>query len=347
MPRAVLSRQVQNHNVWVRNAIECPIQEYIRHLTEYKHSAVLGYGEEHDSLLHVLYPNAKYDVQMEWGGIVGKADAVINDTVIEHKRISTPIHPMLVSTQVIEAIVNGVKEIVSSMLPVTISLNKTESIYDSVKPRCIDKYPYTIGCIPRAYFGVEISAKKFYEHTHRFVSEYIFELSPSEYIDLVNAILYEGKYPNERRIEHSIVSMAVGHTQVIVYSFILWLTEKKAYNPKLSISVVPKSRMLPIINIEYDLSGFGAMWRDNEKGAIEWLETLKKMSLKPRDFKYKDIAQYKHKPCRMCDLRAVCPFRKYLEEYDKDVVEKDKYIVRQFKDYIDDSGGKVVLMNPP
>ena len=317
---------VEEHDseyIWVRNTIECPLQEYLRRNLQYRLSPVAHYGEYHDRLLKRLYPSARLEVPIRRDGIAGRVDAIDGDRVIEHKVVAAPVTPLLATPRVFRAIARGVQDIIASLMPVLPGVGRPgvngARINGVTKPSCIDNDPFTIGCIARAYFGVELGAKEFYERTRRYITEHIYRLPPEDYGALADLVRNSPSRARGDRIAYTLVPIAVGAVQAITYAKLLGGKEGGDYRPFLSLSITPRTRLLPIVNIEFDLGGLSNDVYDFDR-AVESVRN-------PHGFKPREVAGLKLKPCRYCDLRAVCPFRSELEGFDKEVLERDGQLV--------------------
>ena len=312
---------VEEHDseyIWVRNTIECPLQEYLRRTLQYRLSPVAHYGEYHDRLLKRLYPNARLEVVVRKGGIAGRVDAIDGGRVIEHKVVAAPVTPLLATPRVLRAIARGVQDIVASLMPVLPGIGRPGAnnvrISEATKPSCVGANPFTIGCIARAYFGVELDAKKFYERTRRYITDHIYKLPPEDYEALAELIRNTPTKPSSDRVARTAAPIAVGAVQAVTYAKLLG----GDYKPVLSLSIVPRTRLLPIVNIEFDLGGL----RDNVYDFERAVEVVRN----PQGFKPREVARLKLKPCRYCDLRAVCPFRSELEGFDREIIERDRQL---------------------
>ena len=313
---------VEEHDseyTWVRSTIECPLQEYLRQTLQYRLSPVVHYGEYHDRLLKRLYPSARLEVPIRRDGIAGRVDAIDGGRVIEHKVVGAPVTPLLATPRVFRAIARGVQDIIASLMPVLPGIDKPgvngARINGATKPSCVNNDPFTIGCIARAYFGVELSAKEFYEKTRKYITEHIYRLPPEDYGTLADLVRNTPSRVGSDRIAYTTIPIAVGAVQAITYNKLLG----GGYTPVLSLSIVPRTRLLPIVNIEFDLGGLSNDVYDFER-AVEVVRN-------PQGFKPREVARLKLKPCRYCDLRAVCPFRSEFEGFDKEVIERDRQLV--------------------
>ena len=311
MVKVILQEQKQNHSIWVRNTIECPFIEYIRHITPYRLSSINYFGDVHDSFVSYLYPNAQREIPVELNEVRGKIDAIDNDKLIEHKRITVPLHNLFSSPTLLQAIANGIKEIIASFLPISPYFYKNRKIEAVVRHRCGDKYPFTIGCVTNHYFGIELYAKKFYEMTKRFVSDPLFSLLPEEF----EALDYLIRSSKQRFGYYSIESLIIGAMQAKIYRDLYKQVYGKDVRPFVSITITPKFRLLPTINIELDVSDIP--YSINEfMHAVDIVKNPKKIS-------EEEIALFKNKKCSSCDLRSICPFRKSMSKYDKDIKERN------------------------
>ena len=335
MARIILQQQKINGNVWVRNTIECPIQEFIRRTVNYKLSSIYYFADAHDSLVNVLYPNAQKDVSVELNEVKGKVDAVDGDKVIEHKRITAPVSVLLASPSFLTAIAQGTKEILSSFLSLNPYIEHASEIKQVTAQGCEDKYPFTVGCIARSYFNIELYAKKFYELTNRMVSEHIFTLLPEEIIALSKLIRETKQKTNVFTIE----TVAIGALQAKVYSELLSKLNNRNYTAILSITVTPRYRLQPAINIEYDVSKI--------RYSIDTFMKAVEVAKNPRKYRLDEIKEFKNKPCTTCDLRAVCPFRKTMEKYDREIIEKSKELTKQVIRNEIQASTEILFMNSP
>ena len=312
---------VEEHDseyTWVRNTIECPIQEYLRRTLGYRLSPVAHYGEYHDRLLKRLYPSARLEVPIRRDGIAGRVDAIDGGRVIEHKVVAAPVTPLLATPRVLRAIARGVQDIIASFMPVLPSITRPGAngarVNNATKPSCVDNDPFTIGCIARTYFGVELSAKEFYARTRRYITEHIYRLPPEDYGALAELVRGAPSRAGGDRANRMVSTIAVGAVQAITYNKLLG----GGYNPLLSLSIVPRTRLLPIINVEFNLGGLPSDVYDFGR-AVEVVRN-------PQGFKPREVAGLKLRPCKYCDLKAICPFRGELERFDKEVLERDRQI---------------------
>jgi len=135
---------------WLRNLIECPIKEWIRHMTGNTLAPLLHFAEAHDTYLSLLYPDAEREVEVTHNinnnTIKGKIDAVVGNYVIEHKRITPPLSPIFASPELLTAFAMGMQIMLSSLEKIEPEVKNDGSIYDLVKPGCESKYPFSIGC---------------------------------------------------------------------------------------------------------------------------------------------------------------------------------------------------------
>jgi hypothetical protein len=335
MIKVILQEQKQNNSVWIRNTIECPFIEYIRHATAYRLSSINYFGDMHDSFISFLYRIAQRETPIVFNGIKGKIDAIDGDKLIEHKRITVPLHQLFSSPTLLMAIANGIKEIYASFLPISPFLHKNRDINAVVNHGCEDKYPFSIGCVVRHYFDIELYAKIFYEMTNKLVSDPLYTLLPEEFIALDMLI----KSSRQQSGYFSIEALITGAMQAKVYKDLYKQVNGKDLKPFVSITITPKHRLLPTLNIELDVSDI-PYTLDNFMQAVEIVKN-------PKKFTEEEIKNYKNKRCSSCDLRSICPFRKKMEKYDEEIKNRniayaDKILKKSKEESIE-----VLLMKSP
>ena len=309
---------------WLRNLIECPVKEYIRKLTGNTLAPLTHFAEMHDAYTSLLYPNAEREVEVSYNingnSIKGKIDAVVGNYVIEHKRISTPISAFFASPELLTAFATGMQIMLSSLEKIEPEVKNDGSIYDLVKPGCEDKYPMSIGCSSYNLFGVQLYAKEFYRKTHHMIKENLFQLNNEELTILAEEI----KKSKQINGFYSITTFATASLQAIFYSILLEEQRGKKYDPFVSLTITPKTRVYPIINVEYHVN-----FQDiNKSYFIDVLNEAVEIAKNPKQARLSNVTYIKTLPCNQCDYRAICKFRKNFERYDKYMKEHNEGIVK-------------------
>ena len=328
---------------WVRNLIECPIKEWIRRTTGNTLAPLTHFAEMHDAYTSLLYPNAEREVEVSYNingnTVKGKIDAVVGNYVIEHKRITTPISPFFASPELLTAFSTGMQIMLSSLEKIEPVINNDGSIYDLVKPGCESKYPFSIGCSSYNLFGVQLYAKEFYRKTHHMIKENLFQLNNEELAMLAEEI----KKAKQINGFYSITTFITASLQAIYYSILLEEQRGKKYEPVVSLTITPKARVYPVVNVEYyvDFDGINKSYFINElKEAVE-------IAKNPKQARLSSIAYFKTLPCSQCDYRAVCKFRKNFERYDKNMKEHNEGMTRFFISRNASLKTEVLFVNTP
>jgi len=328
---------------WLRNLIECPVKEWIRHMTGNTLAPLTHFAEMHDAYLSLLYPNAEREVEVIYNSngysIKGKIDAVVGNYVIEHKRISTPISPLFASPELLTAFATGMQIMLSSLEKIEPVIENGENIYDLVKPGCESKYPFSIGCSSYNLFGVQLYAKEFYRKTHHMIKENLFQLNNEELAILAEEI----KKARQVNGFFSITTFATASLQAIYYSILLEEQRGKKYEPVVSLTITPKVRVYPVINVEYYVS----LQDINKSYFISALNEAVEIAKNPKQAKLSDITYFKTLPCNQCDYRAICRFRKNFEKYDKYMKEHNEGMIKFFISRNASIKTEVLFMNTP
>jgi len=295
---------------WLRNLIECPVKEYIRRLTGNTLAPLFHFAEAHDTYVSLLYPNAEREVEVTYNNIKGKIDAVVGDYVIEHKRVTAPINTVFATPDLFVAFKAGLAYMLSTLKNADIVLNDNDSIYEVVKRGCEDKYPVSIGCVVRNLFDVELYAKGFYEKTHHLVKESFFLLSNEELEVLANEV----SKIEHSNYNHTVATFTTASYQALYYSLLLENIRSKRYKPVVSFTITFKTRLYPVINIEYAVDNNGL----NKSFYLALLDNNVELAKNPRSIEGNNDRFIKTLPCKICDYRAICKFRKYFERFDRD-----------------------------
>jgi CRISPR/Cas system-associated exonuclease Cas4 (RecB family) len=324
---------------WLRNLIECPIKEWIRHMTGNTLAPLTHFAEVHDAYLSLLYPNAEKEVEVTYNNIKGKIDAVVGNYVIEHKRISTPLSPIFASPELLTAFSTGMQIMLTSLEKIEPEVKNDGNIYDLIKPGCESKYPFSIGCSSYNLFGVQLYAKEFYRKTHHMIKENLFQLNNEELAILAEEI----KKAKQINGFYSITTFATASLQAIYYSILLEMQRGKRYDPVVSLTITPKARVYPVINVEYYVS-----FEDiNKSYFIDVLNEAIEIAKNPKQNKLSNITYFKTLPCNQCDYRAVCKFRKNFERYDKYMKEHNEGMTKFFISRNASLKTEVLFMNTP
>jgi hypothetical protein len=328
---------------WLRNLIECPVKEYIRKITGNTLAPLTHFAEMHDAYVSLLYPSAEREVEVTYNSnnnvIKGKIDAIDGDRVIEHKRVTAPISTVFATPELLTAFTTGLTYMLSTLKSAEIELNNEDNIYRIIKRGCEDKYPVAIGCVVRNLFDVELYAKKFYEETHHLVKEPIFSLTKKELEILANEI----SRIERSNYNHTLVTFAIASHQALYYSILLESIRNKKYNPTVSLTITFKTRLYPTINIEYFIDNSNV----NKSYYLSLLDNTVEIAKNPRKIEGNNDRFIKLLPCSICDYRAVCKFRKYFEEYDKDNEASIRYFVRNIVRQNSKLRTEVLFMNTP
>jgi CRISPR/Cas system-associated exonuclease Cas4 (RecB family) len=324
---------------WLRNLIECPIKEWIRRTTGNTLAPLTHFAEIHDAYLSLLYPNAEREVEVTYNNIKGKIDAVVGNYVIEHKRISTPLSPIFASHELLTAFSTGMQIMLSSLEKIEPEVKNDGSIYDLIKPGCESKYPFSIGCSSYNLFGVQLYAKDFYRKTHHMIRENLFQLNSEELAILAEEI----KRSKQINGFYSITTFATASLQAIYYSILLEEQRGKKYEPIVSLTITPKTRVYPVINTEYHVS----FQNINKSYFIDELNEAVEIAKNPKQARLSSITYFKTLPCSQCDYRAVCKFRKNFERYDKYMKEHIEGMIRFFILRNASLKTEVLFMNTP
>ena len=295
---------------WLRNLLECPVKEWIRRTTGNTLAPLIHYAEAHDNYVSLLYPNAEREVEVTYNNIKGRIDVVVGDYVIEHKRITAPINTVFATPDLFVAFKAGLAYMLSTLKNADIVLNDNDSIYEVVKRGCEDKYPVSIGCVVRNLFDVELYAKRFYEKTNHLVKEPFLSLANKDFEVLANEV---------SRIEHSnynhtIVTFTIASYQALYYSLLLERIRNRKYMPVVSLTITFKTRLYPTINIEYLIDNNNL----NKSFYLALLDNTVEIAKNPHTAINNNNRIIKILPCKLCDYRAICKFRKHLERHDKD-----------------------------
>jgi len=326
-------------NYWLRNLIECPIKEYIRRMTGNTLAPLTHFAEAHDSYVSLLYPNAEREIEVTYNNIKGKIDAVVGDYVIEHKRITAPVNTVFATTELFIAFQTGLSYMLSTLKNAQIELNDNDSIYEVVRRGCEDKYPVAVGCVVRNMFDVELYAKRFYEKTHHLVKEPLTSLSNRDLEVLASEI---------SRIEHSnynhtLVTFTIASYQALYYSLLLESIRNRKYKPIVSFTITFRTRLYPTINIEYFIDNNSL----NRSFYLALLDNNIEIAKNPSNAVNNNNRIVKTLPCRVCDYRAVCRFRKYFEKYDKDNEKSMRFLVKSIIRQNNKLRTEVLFMNTP
>jgi len=328
---------------WLRNLIECPIKEWIRHMTGNTLAPLLHFAEAHDTYLSLLYPNAEREVEVTYNidsnTIKGKIDAVVGNYVIEHKRITPPLSPIFASPELLTAFAMGMQIMLSSLEKIEPEVKNDGSIYDLVKPGCESKYPFSIGCSSYNLFGVQLYAKEFYRKTHHMIKENLFQLDNEEIAILAEEI----KRSKQINGFFSISTFTTASLQAIYYSILLEEQRGKKYEPIVSMTITPKARIYPVVNVEYYVN----MQDINKSYFIDVLNEAVEIAKNPKQARLSSIAYFKTLPCSQCDYRAICKFRKNFERYDKYMKEHSEGMVKSFASRNASLRTEVLFVNTP
>jgi len=310
---------------WLRNLIECPVKEYIRRLTGNTLAPLFHFAEAHDTYVSLLYPNAEREVEVTYNNIKGKIDVVIGDYVIEHKRVTAPINNVFATPELFVAFRAGLSYMLSTLENAQIELKENDSIYEVVKRGCEDKYPVAVGCVVRNMFDVELYAKKFYEETHHLVKDPILSLTNKD----IEVLAREVARIEHSNYNHTLVTFTVASYQALYYSLLLENIRNRKYKPAVSLTITFKTRLYPVINIEYVIDNSNM----NKSFYLSMLDNTVEIAKNPHNIENSNNRFIKILPCMICDYRAVCKFRKYFEKYDKDNEKSMRFfaknIVRQ------------------
>ena len=324
---------------WIKNLIECPVKEYIRKMTGNTLAPLMHFAEMHDAYTSLLYPNAEREVEVAYNNIKGKIDAVVDNYVIEHKRITTPLSRFFASPELLTAFATGMQIMLSSLEKIEPVINNDGSIYDLLKPGCESKYPFSIGCSSYNLFGVRLYAKEFYKKTHHMIRENLFQLNNEEL-----AILAE-EIKKARQINgfYSISTFITASLQAIYYSILLEEQRGKKYEPVVSLTITPKARVYPVINVEYyvDMNGIDKSYFINE------LNKAVEIAKNPKQAMLSNVRYFKTLPCNQCDYRAVCKYRKNFERYDENMKEHSEGMTRFFISRNASLKTEVLFVNTP
>jgi len=328
---------------WLRNLIECPIKEWIRHMTGNTLAPLLHFAEAHDTYLSLLYPDAEREVEVTHNinnnTIKGKIDAVVGNYVIEHKRITPPLSPIFASPELLTAFAMGMQIMLSSLEKIEPEVKNDGSIYDLVKPGCESKYPFSIGCSSYNLFGVQLYAKEFYRKTHHMIKENLFQLDNEELAILAEEI----KRSKQINGFFSITTFITASLQAIYYSILLEEQRGKKYEPIVSMTITPKARVYPVVNVEYYVN----MQDINKSYLIDVLNEAVEIAKNPKQARLSNVTYIKTLPCSQCDYRAICKFRKNFERYDKYMKEHSEGMVKSFVSRNASLRTEVLFMNTP
>jgi len=304
---------------------------------------LLHFAEAHDTYLSLLYPNAEREVEVTYNidsnTIKGKIDAVVGNYVIEHKRITPPLSPIFASPELLTAFAMGMQIMLSSLEKIEPEVKNDGSIYDLVKPGCESKYPFSIGCSSYNLFGVQLYAKEFYRKTHHMIKENLFQLDNEEIAILAEEI----KRSKQINGFFSISTFTTASLQAIYYSILLEEQRGKKYEPIVSMTITPKARIYPVVNVEYYVN----MQDINKSYFIDVLNEAVEIAKNPKQARLSSIAYFKTLPCSQCDYRAICKFRKNFERYDKYMKEHSEGMVKSFASRNASLRTEVLFVNTP
>ena len=304
---------------------------------------LLHFAEAHDTYLSLLYPNAEREVEVTHNinnnTIKGKVDAVVGNYVIEHKRITPPLSNIFASPELLAAFAMGMQIMLSSLEKIEPEVKNDGSIYDLVKPGCESKYPFSIGCSSYNLFGVQLYAKEFYRKTHHMIKENLFQLDNEELAILAEEI----KRSKQINGFYSISTFTTASLQAIYYSILLEEQRGKKYEPIVSMTITPKARIYPVVNVEYYVN----MQDINKSYFIDVLNEAVEIAKNPKQARLSNVTYIKTLPCSQCDYRAICKFRKNFERYDKYMKEHSEGMVKSFVSRNASLRTEVLFVNTP
>jgi hypothetical protein len=331
-------------NFWLRNLIECPVKEWIRHMTGNTLAPLTHLADAHDSYVSLLYPGGEHEVEVSYttnnnSNVKGRIDVVDEDRVIEHKRVTAPIGSAFATPELFIAFTTGLSYMLSSLKNAEIELNNEDSIYRIVKRGCEDKYPVAVGCVVRNLFDVELYAKKFYEETHHLVKEPILSLTNRELEILANEVSRVG-HSNHN---HTLVTFTIASYQALYYSILLEKIRNKKYKTIVSFTITFKTRLYPTINMEYFIDNSNV----NKSFYLALLENTVEIAKNPHKAEKSNDNFIKFLPCSICDYRAVCKFRKIFERYDKSNEASMRVLVRNIVRQNSKLRTEVLFVNTP